>query len=81
MLRSAVERQFEILGEALNLLRKTDPSTAALIPSLSQVMSMRNAISHGYASVDHEKIWLALSRDVPVLAAVLDELARQMPEP
>jgi uncharacterized protein with HEPN domain len=81
MLRSAVERQFEILGEALGALRKVDPTTAATIPALAQAVGMRNALIHGYAVVDQSKVWVALSRDLPALAARLDALAASAPAP
>lgn len=42
MLRSAVERQFEIIGEAFTGLRRVDPSLAATIPDLPRVVAFRN---------------------------------------
>jgi len=45
MLRSAVERQFEIIGEALNQLSKLDASLAARIPDLSRIVAFRNISS------------------------------------
>lgn len=46
MLRSAVERQLEIVGEALSQLRKADPDTAARIPDLPKVVGLRNMPIH-----------------------------------
>ncbi|MFH1044565.1 MAG: HepT-like ribonuclease domain-containing protein [Pseudomonadota bacterium] len=51
-LQSAVERQFEIIGEAMNQLRRIDPNTAAAIPELPRVIAFRNIPVHGYANVD-----------------------------
>ena len=59
---SAVERKFEIIGEALNLLSKLDPKTAARIPELSKIVAFRNILIHGYATVDHERVW-AITKD------------------
>ncbi len=54
MLRSAVERQFEIVGEALNQLSKAAPEIAADIPDLRRVVAFRNILVHGYATVAWE---------------------------
>lgn len=61
-LLSAVERQFEILGESLNRLRRDDPATAARVPDLEKIVGMRNVIAHEYGEVDYEIVWAAVSR-------------------
>jgi uncharacterized protein with HEPN domain len=52
MAQAAVERKFEIIGEALNQLSKTDASLAAKIPDLAQIVAFRNQLIHGYATVN-----------------------------
>ena len=52
MLRSAVERQLSVLGEALSRLDKESPEVAARIPDHRKIIGFRNILVHGYASVD-----------------------------
>ena len=72
--RSAVERQLEIIGEALNSLHWVDPGTAPEIPDLPRIVGLRNVLAHGYAIVDDRVVWAAASTRVPVLRTVVDRL-------
>jgi uncharacterized protein with HEPN domain len=74
MLRAAVERQFEIVGEALNQLSKLDADLAARVPDLRRIVAFRNILIHGYASVDDELVWAVATERVGPLVRVLTEL-------
>ncbi|WP_410656461.1 DUF86 domain-containing protein [Amycolatopsis sp. lyj-112] len=74
MLRSAVERQFEIVGEALNQLSKVDGELAAQIPDLGRIVAFRNILIHGYATVDDALVWQVLTERLPGLVDVLRRL-------
>jgi len=76
-LRSAVERQFEIIGEALNRLARTDPSTAATIAELPRVVAFRNILIHGYATVDNKLVWGVIETHLEPLRAKLGQLLAQ----
>ncbi len=78
MLRSAVERQFEIIGEALTQLAKLDPQAAASIREYRRAISFRNILVHGYAAVDDRLVW-----DIVVgkLAALRDDVAALLGSP
>ena len=52
MLRSAVERQFEIVGEALNRLGKVDETIADRITDHGRIVAFRNILVHAYAQID-----------------------------
>lgn len=67
LLRSGVERQFEIIGEALNQLSKIDPLTVAKVSDYQQVISFRNILIHGYADIDDRLVWSIIETKLPVL--------------
>ena len=67
MLRSAVERQFEIIGEALRQLEKTAAALAAELPELPQVIAFRNILIHGYMAIDDRIVWRAIHESLPAL--------------
>ena len=71
MLRSAVERQIEILGEALNRVRRADPQAADQIPDIHRIIGMRNIIAHEYGSVDDRLVWAAATTHVVALETIL----------
>jgi uncharacterized protein with HEPN domain len=78
VLRSAVERQFEILGEALNRLDRLDTALAGRIPDVRQIVAFRNILIHGYASIDRARVWRAVQDDLPPLRATLDQLLTEL---
>jgi uncharacterized protein with HEPN domain len=74
LLRSAVERQFEVIGEALSNLAKLDPAMAAKIAELRDVIAFRNILIHGYAVIDNERVWRVVEDDLPRLQETLNNL-------
>ena len=81
MLRSAVERQFEIIGEALNRLRRDEPEVAAGITGAPRIIAFRNRLIHGYDAVSNEAVWLIVERYLPVLAREVEALLAQPDDP
>jgi uncharacterized protein with HEPN domain len=77
MLRSAVERQFEIVGEALNALSKIAPEIAAEIPELGRIVAFRNVLIHGYATVDDRLVWGVVEGKLPPLRDAVTRLLDQ----
>jgi len=74
MLRSAVERKFEIIGEALNRLRRDAPATADKITAVQRIIGFRNVLIHGYDRLDNEISWDAVETKLPVLRKEVDSL-------
>lgn len=77
LLSSAVERQFEIIGEALARLSREDPATAQRIPELPRIVAFRNVLIHGYATVDPALVWAVATERLADLLAVVNDLLDQ----
>lgn len=67
MLQSAVERQSEIIGEALNQALDREPSLRERITNVRRIIDFRNRLIHGYASVSPQIVWGIVSSEVPLL--------------
>jgi uncharacterized protein with HEPN domain len=80
ILRSAVERQLEIIGEACNQLSRVDPETANRIPDLGKIVSFRNVLAHDYASVDDRLVWEIVEGKLPGFAALARRLLEERAE-
>lgn len=78
LVRSAVERKFEIVGEALNQLAKAAPGLASHVSRLRDIVDFRNLLAHGYDKVDHALVWGYVSDTLPVLRREIDALARDL---
>jgi uncharacterized protein with HEPN domain len=74
MVRSAVERQLQIVGEALAQLAKIDPESAAKLPDLPRISAFRNILVRGYAGIDYETVWRLIEEKLPELLANLTAL-------
>lgn len=73
MLRSAVERQFEIIGEALAQAANVDPALPDRFPELRRIVALRNRLIHGYDSVDDEIVWDIVQFKLSVLKKLLSD--------
>lgn len=79
MLRSAVERQFEIIGEAVSQLTKLDMDTVTKISEYQRIISFRNILVHGYAQVDDKIVWDLLQTKLPDLNRQIKSLLGEIP--
>ncbi len=67
MVRSAVERQFEIVGEALSRALRADLGLTALIPEASEAIAFRNVLAHGYDEVVDRLVFNTAQERLPAL--------------
>ena len=78
MLRSAIERQLEILGEAVRRLEALDPALVRQLSEHRRIIAFRNIIAHGYDGLDDDVVWQVVTEKLPVVAAearrLLDEI-------
>ena len=77
MLRLAIGRQFEIIGEAMSRLRKASPDTVARISEYRGILSFRNVLSQGYDAVNTDTTWQIIQNMLPVLCAELERLLNE----
>ncbi|MHB1897521.1 MAG: HepT-like ribonuclease domain-containing protein [Metallibacterium sp.] len=74
MLRAAVERQFEIIGEAMSQLARRDASVATAIDDYRDIIAFRNILIHGYADIDDRLVWDIVQTRLPTLRKQVDAL-------
>lgn len=72
MLRRAIEREFEIIGEAMYRIIRLEPIIE--ISSKERIISMRNRVIHGYDKIDDEVIWGTIIKHLPILKNEVEHL-------
>jgi uncharacterized protein with HEPN domain len=77
VMRLAVERCFEIVGEAMRQLDERDHASAARITDFARIIAFRNILIHGYRLVKHELVWSVVQNQLPKLIREVEELLRE----
>ena len=77
MLRSATERQFGIIGEAISRVARIDEAAASRITEYRRIISFRNILIHQYDTVNDRIVWSALQFRLPVLVFEIEALLRE----
>ena len=72
LIQNAVERNIEIIDEAMNALLKITPEIP--ISSARKIVNTRNMLIHGYDSVDEATIWVIVRKYVPILKKEVTDL-------
>ncbi len=74
MLKRAVERNLEIIGEAVNRILKRDSNFENKISEAKSIIGLRNHVIHAYDSVSDENIWSIIINHLPKLKDEVDDL-------
>jgi uncharacterized protein with HEPN domain len=72
LLRSAVERKLEIIGEATGRILQTDPQFP--LTNARRIVDLRNRVIHGYDSINDDNIWVIVVKDLPRLKTEVEQL-------
>jgi len=72
--QKAIERNIEIIGEALNRILRISPDIA--ISDSRKIVDTRNRIIHGYDSITPDILWLIIKRSLPILEKEISELLK-----
>jgi len=74
LLRSAVERQLSIIGEAANQSLRHFPEVKHQISDLQKIIAFRNRLIHGYVEISDEIVWAIATVDVPKLRGEVEAI-------
>jgi uncharacterized protein with HEPN domain len=76
LVRSAVERKFEIIGEALRQASQFFPGSVDSVPDLKDAVNQRNRIAHGYFDINPGVLWTTKDNDLAPLVAEIERLKK-----
>jgi uncharacterized protein with HEPN domain len=77
-IRTSVEREFTIIGEAISVLTRRDPDLAARISHARLIVGFRDRLVHEYPQIDDEAVYAIAQHDAPVLRAECADLLEQV---
>lgn len=78
MRRSAVERQFAIVGEALSQMLRLAPELADRITESARIIGFRNQLIHGYGRIADDVVWLVVEEYLPALRQEIEQLLAEI---
>jgi len=76
--QSLVERQFTIIGEALNRLVRLEPAYKARITDCEKIIAFRNIVVHGYVLIDQPRVWDFIEQKLPTLIGEVEQLFEEL---
>jgi len=72
----AVEREFEIIGEALNRIKREDAELLEKVSEHHKIIGFRNILAHGYDMVDEMIVWKAVKEHLPILKKEVGDIMK-----
>lgn len=78
LVRSSVEREFIIIGEATASLGRTSPELFKTITHARRIVDFRNQLTHEYPTVDNAIVWAIVEHDIPVLRRECTSLIQRL---
>ena len=78
LIRSSVEREFTIIGEALSQLSRRDGDLFAQIDQAPQIISFRNKLTHEYVTINDQLVWGVIHDNLPVLLKQCTQLLSEL---
>lgn len=78
LLRQAVERNFEIIGEAMTRLLRDAPALAERVTEARAIVAFRNLLIHGYDVIDRREVWRVIVQDLPRFLEEIRTLQREL---
>lgn len=80
LVRDATERNLEIIAEALKNALKLEPDLP--VSDTKKIISLRNIINHQYYEVEHDRLWIIIKKNLPVLDSeirkILEDYERRL---
>lgn len=77
ILQSAIERQFEVIGEALVRIREPEQPVFERFSEPEKVIGLRNIIIHGYDQVDPKVLWAIATMELEKIQQIIEELLEE----
>ena len=78
LIRSSVEREFTIIGEALNQLLQQDRELFEQVEEAPQIIAFRNKLTHEYTKINDQLVWGLIQINLPVIVQRCSHLLRKL---
>jgi uncharacterized protein with HEPN domain len=77
LLKRAIEREMEIIGEAMNRITKRDETISSKITDAKDIIGLRNQVIHAYDNISDESIWAIIINHLPLLKQEVSALLKE----